>query len=100
MKALLLLLGMSTLICCQNSNLKEAAMTSSENEYCKKIDSLVYERYTLKSGNYFANSIIPFLEKESNISASCQKGYYGYLYSNDSTFNSDMTKWGEYFKCK
>lgn len=71
-----------------------------ENDYCKEIDSLINERYNLKSGNYLANQIIPKIEKESKIEASCQKGYYGYLYSSDSLFDSDIKKWKEYFKCE
>ena len=67
---------------------------------CSKIDSLVKERFEWKSGNYFSNRIIPVLEKESGIEANCDKGTYGYHYSSDSLFRSDVEKWKTFFKCK
>lgn len=67
---------------------------------CQRIDSLIQERYRWKSGNYFSNKIIPVLEKESGIESNCQKGLYGYIYSDDSLFNADIKRWKEYFKCK
>jgi hypothetical protein len=64
------------------------------------LDTLVLERYTWKSGNYFSNRILPQIINKSKIDANCDKGTLGYLYKNDSTFNADVEKWREYFKCK
>ena len=77
---------------------------SRENEdykphYCLMIDSLEAERFTWKTGNYYANEIIPKLVIASGIDATCPKGYYGYMYKDDSSFNSDISKWREYFNC-
>jgi len=74
--------------------------TIEKSDFCKEINILIDERYNTKSGNYFANQIIPKIEKDSKIEASCSKGYFGYFYSNDSLFNSDINKWKEYYKCE
>jgi hypothetical protein len=83
---------------CSSSNKNNSL--ANKNVFCQKIDSLIYERYTLKSGNYFANIIIPDIETESKIEANCQKGFYGHLYSSDSLFDADIEKWKKYFNCK
>ena len=83
---------LSIFVCCSSS--KDTTM--EKIDYCKEIDILINE----KSGNYFANKIIPKLERNSNIEASCQKGTFGYIYLSDSLFNSDIKKWKEYYKCE
>lgn len=98
MKALFLILASFILVYCSTS--KSSNTQPKEIDYCQKIDSLIYERYNLKSGNFISNKIIPIIESKTKIEASCQKGYYGYLYTNDSLFDSDVKKWKEYFKCK
>jgi hypothetical protein len=72
----------------------------NNDTYCMKIDTLEQERYQQKGSNYYANKIIPELESKSKISANCQRGYFGYLYLNDTLFNTDIKKWREYFQCK
>ncbi len=85
-------------VCCSSS--KKNNSIAIKNAFCQKIDSLNYERYTLKSGNYFANKIIPIIEAETKIEANCQKGYYGHLYLSDSLFDADVEKWKKYFYCQ
>lgn len=73
-------------------------VTRPESTYCKMLDTLVCE-YFLWKGNAHSNDIIPILEKESGIDASCRKGTLGHSYDDDSTFLSDLDKWKKYFKC-
>ena len=71
-----------------------------EDKYCNLIDTLIQEKYVMKTGNYFANKIIPKLEDQSKILARCDKGTLGYLYFSDTLFDSDIKKWKQYFNCK
>ncbi|WP_222597073.1 hypothetical protein [Chitinophaga pinensis] len=68
--------------------------------FCKKLDTLELERMAPKNSNYYANLILPELERRSDISANCEKGFFGYMYLSDSLFNADMKRWRAYFKCK
>lgn len=81
---------------CVNNKIRS---TNVENG-CELINSLAMERYVYKTGNYFANQIIPIIEQDSHIQASCQKGTFGYIYKSDSVFNADVMKWREYYECK
>jgi len=72
----------------------------SHKKVCKRIDTLVTERYEWKTGNYYANRIIPILEEESGIEATCERGTFGHFYRSDSTFDADVERWREYLKCK
>jgi hypothetical protein len=72
----------------------------TNKQKCDSIDTLIKERYVWKTGNFYANQILPSIIKDSNIDASCQKGTFGYLYRNDSLFDSDIKKWQIYFNCK
>jgi hypothetical protein len=78
---------------------KSVNSTNNPN-MCLKIDSLVKERYEWKTGNYYSNKILPQIINESGLDANCKKGTYGYIYMNDSLFDSDIKKWKEIFKCK
>ena len=98
MKSLFFILA--TFIWVYSTSSKSSNAQSDKIDYCQKIDSLIYERYNLKSGNFISNKIIPVIERKTKIEASCHKGYYGYLYTSDSLFDSDIKKWKEYFKCK
>lgn len=80
---------------CRNS----IGTNDKDNRFCPKIDTLVKERYEWKTGNYYANRIVPELESQIGIEAQCQKGSFGYLYLSDSAFNRDVQKWKKYFHC-
>lgn len=66
---------------------------------CLRIDTLIKEQYFGQT-NYYANRIIPILEKESGIYSNSEKGFIGYSYKNDTVFDNDIKKWKIYFKCK
>lgn len=78
---------------------KHVDTTLCSAEFCRKIDTLEHERYEWNVGNFYSNRIIPILEKSSGIDASCDKGFLGYIYPNDSIFRSDINKWRIYFHC-
>lgn len=65
--------------------------------YCDSIQ-LITDKWKESHSNYFINRIVPQLEMESGVEATCSKGLAGHIYS-DSAFNYDVAKWLEYFDC-
>lgn len=74
--------------------------TNSDAHYCSLIDTIFLERYKWKSGNFYANRIIPILSEKSKIYPHCNIGRVGYRYENDSIFDADLKLWKLYFKCQ
>ena len=69
---------------------------------CDSIRKLISIWENDDHSNYHLNEIVEFLEQESKIKSTCDKGTYGYLYSlhSDAIFYSDVKKWRKYFKCE
>ena len=81
-------------------NTQNRTVKQGEPSYCASIDTLIAERYTIKTGNFYANKIIPKIVKYTKIQSTCEKGFYGYFYTNDSLFDADIKKWKTFLNCK
>ena len=72
---------------------------SSKIDYCKKIDTLVNERYYWKT-KHLKNSerILDEIEKKTGIVGTYNLGFAGMTYC-DTFFNNDIRRWRKYFNC-
>jgi beta-glucosidase/6-phospho-beta-glucosidase/beta-galactosidase len=61
-------------------------------DYCSMIETLVLARYKWETVNFYDNNIIPILVQKSKINSNSKKGYIGFTYPNDSTFDEDIKK--------
>ena len=87
-------------ISCIHKTSVDNCVDSNGRQYCLMIDTLVLERYEWKTGNFYANKIVPVLERKCCVDASCDKGTFGYTYRSDSIFNSDVKKWEHCCSCQ
>lgn len=71
----------------------------AEDDHCASIDTLIWERYLWKSGNFFSSGIIPRLVEASGIESSGSQRTFGYVFANDSVFNKDVEAWKAFFNC-
>jgi hypothetical protein len=68
-------------------------------DYCKKIDTLIQERYIWKPEfDRYSDRIINEIEIKTKIKGTCQYGFTGKIYC-DTLFNEDVRKWSKYFNC-
>ena len=81
-------------------DIDQASSRNRDSMFCLKIDTLLRERNGATRSNQLANHIIPELENISKIESSSNKGTYGYLYHDDSSFMNDIERWKKFFQCK
>ncbi|UKN03706.1 hypothetical protein K6119_09405 [Paracrocinitomix mangrovi] len=82
----------------QNDKFENENFTITTN-YCDSI-ILIQTKWEEKRSNFWLNRIIPQLENESGIEASCEKGFFGHTYKTDSIFHADIKNWSKYFNCE
>lgn len=98
MKALaLMILFLGTLKCEYTS--KNSSSVEIPIDYCKKIDTLVNERYYWKTKYLkYTERILKEIEKKSGITGTYNLGFGGMTYC-DTFFNNDVRRWAKYFNC-